>query len=150
MCLLSAASALPAYARPPLDLVDEVDLDRYQGVWYEIALLPNRFQARCVASTAAEYTRLDDGRVRVVNRCRTADGEFDQAEGVARPADPDRPAALEVRFAPKWLSFLPFVWGKYQIMALDEDYQWAMVGAPSRKYLWILAREPSRVGKSGV
>lgn len=141
--LLTAALAVPGHAKPALDLVDEFDLDRYQGLWYEIALLPNRFQSRCVANTAAEYTRMANGYIRVVNRCRTADGEYDRAEGVARPADPDRPAALKVRFVPKWLSFLPFVWGKYQVMSLDEDYRWAMVGTPSRKYLWILAREPS-------
>jgi apolipoprotein D and lipocalin family protein len=143
LLLLAAAWAVPGQAKPPLDLVDEVDLQRYQGLWYQIALLPNRFQARCAADTTAEYTPLENGHIRVVNRCRTAGGEFDRAEGIARPADPDRPAALEVRFAPRWLSFLPFVWGKYQIMSLDEDYEWAMVGAPSRKYLWILAREPT-------
>jgi apolipoprotein D and lipocalin family protein len=49
---------------------------------------------------------------------------------------------LEVRFAPAWLGWLPFVWGDYQVMALDDEYRWAMVGAPSREFLWILAREP--------
>jgi apolipoprotein D and lipocalin family protein len=126
----------------PLELVDDVDLERYQGRWYEIALLPNRFQDQCVADTSAEYTLTGNGRIRVVNRCRTADGDFNRVVGEARSAD-ERPASFEVRFAPKWLSWLPFVWGDYQIMALDDDYRWAMVGAPSRKYLWILSREPS-------
>jgi apolipoprotein D and lipocalin family protein len=126
----------------PLELVDGVDLERYQGRWYEVALLPNRFQDDCVADTSATYTLTDDGRIRVANRCRTADGDFDRVTGIARSAD-ERPASFEVRFAPKWLSWLPFVWGDYQILALDDDYRWAMVGAPSRKYLWILSREPS-------
>jgi len=129
-------------ADEPLDLVDDVDLKRYQGLWYEIALLPNRFQNQCVADTTAEYRLRDDGRVDVVNRCRVADGDFTGVEGIAKRPDPDQPARLKVRFAPGWLSWLPFVWGDYQVIALDNDYQWAMIGAPSRKYLWILAREP--------
>jgi apolipoprotein D and lipocalin family protein len=142
LALFLACPDLVAADDGPLDLVDRVDLERYQGRWYEIALLPNRFQDQCVADTSAQYTLKDDGRIRVVNRCRTEDGDVDSVTGEARSAD-ERPAAFEVRFAPRWLSWLPFVWGDYQIMALDDDYRWAMVGAPSRKYLWILSREPS-------
>lgn len=126
----------------PLDLAESVDLERYQGLWYEIARLPNRFQEQCRGDVTAEYELRDDGRVDVVNRCRTGDGDLDSAEGVARRPDPGRPAALEVRFAPAWLSWLPAVWGEYQVMALDDEYRWSLVGSPSRKYLWILAREP--------
>ncbi|MGK7297003.1 MAG: lipocalin family protein [Candidatus Wenzhouxiangella sp. M2_3B_020] len=144
LCAL-AWTLLPmtAAADRPLELVDDVDLVRYQGLWYEIALLPNEFQEQCVGETTAEYTLLENGRIRVVNRCRTAGGEFDQVVGRARRPDPDQPAKLEVRFAPGWLGWLPFVWGDYQVMALDDDYRWAMVGAPSREFLWILAREPN-------
>lgn len=127
----------------PLDLVESVDLQRYQGLWYEIARLPNEFQDQCAANVTAEYTLMDNGRVRVVNCCLLADGEVDGAEGVARRPDPNREAALKVRFAPRWLSWLPLVWGDYQIMALSEDYSSVLIGAPSREYLWILAREPS-------
>lgn len=127
----------------PLDLVESVDLQRYQGLWYEIARLPNRFQDQCAANVTAEYTLLDDGRIEVVNRCRLENGQTDEAEGIARRPDSGREAALEVRFAPRWLSWLPFVWGDYQIMALDDGYESVLIGAPSRDYLWILAREPS-------
>ena len=130
-------------ADKPLDLVDSVHLERYQGLWYEIARLPNEFQDQCARNVTAEYTLLDNGRVRVVNRCRLPGGEIDEAEGVARRPDPEREAALKVRFAPRWLSWLPIVWGNYQIMALSEDYQSVLIGAPSREYLWILARDPS-------
>ena len=126
----------------PLDLVESVDLQRYQGQWYEIARLPNRFQDQCASNVTAEYRILENGRIRVVNRCKLPSGEMDEAEGVARRPDPDRPAALKVRFAPRWLGWLPFVWGDYQIMALSDDYHSVMIGAPSREYLWILAREP--------
>lgn len=126
-----------------LELVDTLDLERYQGRWYEIALLPNRFQDQCVGETSAEYSLMENGRVRVINRCRNADGEFEQAVGEARRPDPEHPARLEVRFAPKWLAWLPLVWGDYQVMALDPDYRTALVGEPSREFLWVLAREPS-------
>lgn len=126
----------------PLELVESVDLRRYQGRWYEIARLPNSFQDHCLGEVTADYTLRREGRVDVVNRCRIEAGTVDSAEGVARRPDPDRPGALEVRFAPSWLSWLPAVWGDYQIVALDDDYRWVMVGSPSREYLWILAREP--------
>ncbi len=126
----------------PLELVASVDLQRYQGLWYEIARLPNRFQDQCASNVTAEYTLQDNGRIKVVNRCKLPNGEMDEAEGVARRPDPDRAAALKVRFAPRWLSWLPFVWGDYQIMALAEDYGSVLIGAPSREYLWILARAP--------
>lgn len=127
----------------PLDLVASVDLERYQGLWYEIARLPNRFQDRCASDVTAEYALLDNGRIQVVNRCRMQNGKISEAEGVARRPDPAEEAALKVRFAPRWLSWVPFVWGDYQIMALSENYDSALIGAPSRKYLWILARDPS-------
>ncbi|MFW5815738.1 MAG: lipocalin family protein [Wenzhouxiangella sp.] len=132
-----------SFANPPLELVDSLDLERYQGRWYEIALLPNRFQRRCVSDTSARYRLREDGRVEVTNRCRQEDGSWRVAQGVARKADPDGPnAALEVRFAPRWLAWLPFVWGDYRVIALGEDYEYAMVGSRNRKYLWILARQP--------
>lgn len=126
-----------------LDLVDQVDLERYQGRWYEIARLPNRFQRQCESDVSADYRLRDDGRIDVTNRCRREDGSYAEANGVARRADPDGPeAALEVRFAPRWLSFLPFVWGDYRIIALDTDYEYALVGSENRRYLWVLARTP--------
>lgn len=130
-------------AAAPLPTQDWVDLGRYAGRWYEIARLPNRFQERCVADVAATYTLRPDGRVTVVNECRQKDGQIARAEGVARRADAKGPASrLKVRFAPAWLSFLGAVWGDYWIIELDRDYRYAVVGAPSRKYLWILSRRP--------
>ena len=136
--------AEPVWSRPPLALVDSVDLDRYQGRWYEIALLPNAFQRRCVAGTRAHYALLTDGQVQVSNRCRQRDGRWRGVEGVARVADPAGAGSvvLKVRFAPRWLSFLPFVWGDYRILMLGPDYEYALVGTENRRYLWILARSP--------
>lgn len=134
------AFAMPAHADSVLEPVPDLDLDRYAGVWHEIARLPNRFEDQCVADITATYTPIGDGRIRVVNACREDDGRINAVEGEARQAG-TLPSQLEVRFAPKWLSFLPFVWADYWVIALDEGYQWALVGEPDRKYLWILARE---------
>ena len=124
-----------------LEAVTYVDLARYIGTWYEIARLPNGFQKKCVSDVTANYTIQDDGQIKVVNRCRCEDGTFTEAEGRARKASSDGPnSKLEVRFAPAFLSFLPFVWGKYWIIDLAEDYSYAIIGEPSREYLWILGR----------
>jgi apolipoprotein D and lipocalin family protein len=126
----------------PVRTVERVDLDRYLGVWHEIAKFPNRFQRRCAANVTATYARRDDGRLDVVNRCRAADGSRVEAAGVARVVDERTFAKLKVRFAPAYLSFLPMVWGDYWIVGLADDYSWAVVGSPDRQYLWILSRTP--------
>jgi apolipoprotein D and lipocalin family protein len=126
-----------------LRVVESVDLSRYAGLWYEVARLPNRFEEKCAGDVTAEYTLEKPDRVKVVNRCRKRDGRVTGAEGVARLADKRGPnSCLEVRFAPSFLSFLPFVWGDYQIIELAPDYTHALVGSPDRKYLWILSRTP--------
>jgi apolipoprotein D and lipocalin family protein len=124
-----------------LTVVPSVELSRYIGTWYEIARLPNRFQDKCAGDVTATYSILEDGDIRVVNRCRQQNGENTEAEGRARRAASDGPnTKLKVRFAPAFLSFLPFVWGDYWIIDLAADYSYAVVGEPDRKYLWILAR----------
>lgn len=131
-------------AKAPLSVVPEVDLPRYMGTWYEVVRLPFRFQNHCVSDVIATYTLRDDGRIEVVNRCRTKDGSISEAKGIARRASADGPnTKLKVRFAPSWLSALPFVWGDYWIIVLAPDYRYAAVGEPGRQYLWILSRTPS-------
>lgn len=127
----------------PLRVVSNLDLSRYSGQWYEIARLPNRFENKCVADVTANYSVLNEKRLRVVNRCRTKNGRISEAKGVARLADKNGGnSRLKVRFAPSFLSFLPFVWGDYQVIELAPDYSYALVGEPGRKYLWILSRTP--------
>ena len=126
----------------PLDVVPQVDFERYTGKWYEIARLPFRYQENCARDVTATYTLRPDGRITVVNRCVRKDGTVSEAEGVARGVDGKPPSVLEVRFAPGWLSFLPMVWGDYQIIQLGPDYEYSVVGTPNRKNLWILARTP--------
>ena len=138
-CTMEARSLLGETLDPP-ETVAQVDLQRYAGRWYEIAKLPNAFQSGCVANTTAEYALREDGRIDVVNRCLTDDGEIDQAEGVARVVDPDSNAKLQVSFVQ--LFDAPVFWGDYWIIGLDEDYRYAIIGTPSRRYGWILSRTP--------
>ncbi len=139
MALLMGGSA---YAQQELTTVQSVDLQRYKGQWFEVARYPNRFQKKCVGNTTATYNLKDKGRIEVINECLKKNGKMDRAKGKAKIVDTQTNARLKVRFAPAWLSFLPFVWGDYWIIDLAEDYSYAVVGDPSRKYLWILAREP--------
>jgi apolipoprotein D and lipocalin family protein len=126
--------------RPTPQVVPSVDLARYAGTWYEIARLPNRFQRKCAANTTATYTLRPDGKITVVNQCRKADGRMNSAKGTARVADPKGPnSKLKVTF------FWPFS-GNYWIIDLDPEYRWAVVGEPSRNYLWILSRQPHMDG----
>jgi len=138
----SAAVAGAAGQARPVQTVDRVDLSRYVGEWFEIARFPNRFQRQCLGDVRAVYAIRQDGRLDVVNRCRTDEG-VTEARGVARVVDLRTAAKLKVRFAPALLSFLPAVWGDYWVVGLAADYSWATVGSPDRKYLWILGRTSS-------
>ena len=140
--LLTLGAIQPGLAQPSSTVrtVDAVDLDRYAGAWFEIARFPNRFQKRCVSDVRVRYTRRPDGRIDVLNSCQTDEGLIDAA-GIAEVVDRTTRAKLKVRFAPAVLSFLPFVWGDYWIIGLDDEYKWAVVGSPDRKYLWVLARQ---------
>ena len=119
--------------------VNYVDLNRYIGVWYEIAKIPNRFQKQCASNTTATYSLNDDGSIKVINRCLQDDGSEDEAIGKARVVDTTTNAKLEVSF----VSIFGFhlFWGDYWIIGLDEDYRYAVIGSPSRKYGWILSRQ---------
>jgi apolipoprotein D and lipocalin family protein len=116
-------------------VVSDVDLKRYQGTWYEIARLPNYFE-RKLKCASATYTLRDDGKITVLNKGNYISDpqKTSSITGVAWIPDKEVPAKLKVRF------FWPFS-GNYWIMELDKDYQYVLVGDPSLKYLWILARK---------
>ena len=121
---------------PPIEVVTFVDLNRYVGTWYEISRFPNRFQKGCVGTTAT-YTIRKDGKIDVLNQCRKGmlDGEISSVKGTAWVVDNKTNAKLKVSF------FWPFS-GHYWIIELGENYDYAVVGHPDRKYLWILSRSP--------
>jgi len=133
---VQSSEALPA----PLESIASLDVPRYMGTWYEVAKYPNWFQKRCIANTSATYATQPNGMVQVLNRCQKEDGSMSEALGAAKQIGDATSPKLEVRFAPAWLSFLPFVWGNYWVIDLDPQYQLAAVSEPSRKYLWILSR----------
>jgi len=119
---------------PTLPTVDHVVLERYVGVWYEIARLPNRFQTQCARNIKAEY-QLVEGGMQVRNSCVQANGKTRSATGFAKVEPGSGNARLRVSF------FRPF-YGPYWVLALDREYAWSLVGSPDRKQLWILSRTP--------
>ena len=139
LLILVASVNLIAQQNPPTT-VKYVDLKKYSGLWYEIAKIPNSFQDQCVKSTTAKYILKDDGEFAVLNSCIDEDGKIDEADGVARIVDNKTNAKLEVSFV-SFFGWRPF-WGDYWIIGLDENYQWAIVGTPNRKYGWVLSRTP--------
>ncbi|MEO8230998.1 MAG: lipocalin family protein [Ignavibacteriota bacterium] len=133
--------AVNIYAQQnPPSTVKYVDLKKYVGLWYEIAKIPNSFQDQCIKSTTAKYILKEDGEIAVINFCIDKDGKVDDADGVARIVDKKTNAKLEVSFV-SFLGWRPF-WGDYWIIGLDENYQWAVIGTPNRKYGWVLSRTP--------
>jgi apolipoprotein D and lipocalin family protein len=140
LCLASATASGQTVA--PLKPIDSLEVPRYLGRWYEIAKFPNWFQKKCASDTAADYALLPDGSLSVLNQCRQANGTWDKAQGQAKQTGDLQSARLQVRFAPAWLSFLPWVWGDYWVVDLDDTYELAAVSEPKREYLWILSRTP--------
>lgn len=124
-----------AYSQKLPSVVPSVDLNRYAGVWYEIARLPNFFE-RKIKCASATYTLRDDGKITVLNKGNyiSDPGTTTSSKGIAWIPDKNSPSKLKVQF------FWPFS-GNYWIMELDKDYKYVLVGEPSFKYLWILARE---------
>jgi apolipoprotein D and lipocalin family protein len=114
-----------------LEVVPHVELEKYLGKWYEIAHLPARFQEGCT-DTSATYTLSEDGSISVLNECMK-NGKMKRAKGKAKVVDKNSGAKLKVTF------FWPF-YGDYWIIDVGKDYDYAVVGTPNRKYLWILSR----------
>ena len=125
-----------------LTAIDSLDVQRYLGTWHEIARYPNWFQRKCVGQVTADYALDSDGSLKVLNRCRQANDEFDEAKGTALQQGGTTSARLKVSFAPAWLSFIPFLWGDYWVIDIDADYQLAVVSEPGRDYLWVLSKTP--------
>ncbi|CAK7338259.1 unnamed protein product [Dovyalis caffra] len=127
-------------SKKAMEVVKGIDLKRYMGRWYEIASFPSMFQPKNGVNTRATYALKEDGTVHVLNET-WSDGKRVFIEGTAYKADPNSDEAkLKVKFyVPPFLPIIPIV-GDYWVLYLDEDYQYALVGQPSRKYLWILCR----------
>ena len=118
-----------------LQVVKKLDLEKYSGTWYEIVRFQSSFESslKCVTAT---YTIKENGKIEVWNKGHkiSDSSKISEIKGTAWIPDENETAKLKVRF------FWPFS-GDYWIIALDDTYQYAMVGHPNRKYLWILSRE---------
>tara|TARA_B100000609_G_scaffold11582_1_gene8823 strand:- start:19502 stop:20092 length:591 start_codon:yes stop_codon:yes gene_type:complete len=141
--LLGACLFMGASSFAELKTVDSVDLQRYQGVWHQLATIPASFQKECVRNTQAEYKLLEDGLIQVLNSCETSDGQRKVAEGRAR-INPEFQTSgkLEVTF----VKLVKWIWsfaGDYWVTYLDPNYEVVLVGAPDFKYGWILSRSES-------
>jgi apolipoprotein D and lipocalin family protein len=138
--LLIAGCARSASVDGP-ETAGQVDLQRYQGTWYELARLPMFFQRNCVRSEA-NYALQDDGSVAVTNRCETKKGEWNQVKGDAVLQQLGKTDKLWVRFDNWFSNFFPALTkGHYWILYLDDNYSVALVGSPDRDYLWLLSRK---------
>jgi len=138
LCAMLAAVAVyvrSAGTEAGLQTVTQLEISRYLGRWYEIARYPNRFEKQCDRDVIATYGLREDGRISVLNTCVKADGSHSEAKGWAKISDPSTNAKLKVTF------FWPF-FGNYWVLELGQNYEYALIGEPGRKYLWILSRTP--------
>jgi len=117
-------------------VVKDLDIDKYLGTWYEIARFDHSFERNLVGVTA-NYSLRSDGKIKVINRGfkNTLDGKVSEAIGKAKIPNPKQPSKLKV-------SFFWFFYADYFVLELDNNYQWAIIGSSSDKYLWIIARTP--------
>ena len=121
--------------------VQELDLERYLGQWFEIARLPLKWEDADAMNITANYSLKENGKIRVDNRSFDHEGEPDQAIAEATPVEGE-PGQLTVNFLPKYIRWIPFTSGDYWVLKIDADYQVALVGTPDHENLWVLARDP--------
>lgn len=129
-------------ATKEMEVVRNLELGRYMGRWYEIGSIPSRNQPKDGVNTRVNYCLRDDGTIHVLNETWSG-GKRGYIEGTAYKVDPNSDEAkLKVKFyLPPFLPIIPIL-GDYWVLHIDEDYQYALIGQPSRNYLWILCRKP--------
>ncbi len=125
-----------------LPVVSHVELDKYLGLWYEVARKPIYFQQQCIQNVTARYTLNENGNVVVDNRCEDDEAKEKRSVGEAFVINQPYNSKLRVSFIPEAIRWLPVGRGDYWILKIDKTYQMALVGEPHRKYLWVLSRDP--------
>src|SRR5262245_60295653 len=139
-CLgMTASQKAPDLA--PLFVVPVLDFERYSGTWYEIARFPTEDEKSCASDVTATYAPRPDGQFDIFNRCREKGGKIRLVEGIGRRVFGHPPSSFEVRQNPNFFNLLPG-WTPYQVMELGPNYEYAVVGEPERRHLWILSRKP--------
>jgi apolipoprotein D and lipocalin family protein len=124
------------YPEKPLEVETDVSLARFEGRWYEIAKLPRHSEKDCTHTTATYVQRSRD-ELELRTRCNLGGSDGPVKSSEARLIVPDRsePAKLALDFG--------FYQGEHWIVELGDDYEYAVVGHPTRQYLWVLSREPT-------
>lgn len=144
LLLLLLPSVLPARdlgvaGHLPLPVLD---LQRFAGPWHLAAWLPVDFQRKCVREARVEYRAGAGEGFDAHQSCLDEDGRRIGEDAEVVPV-PGAPGSLQVRaVAPRWRAWVPFGWTRRWVLAVDPEYQWALVGAPDRDRLWILSRQP--------
>jgi apolipoprotein D and lipocalin family protein len=134
--LLAACSAIACQSDPPLEVAPKVELSQLQGKWYEIARLPRSTEVDCHGTTAF-YTQAADGSLGLVNQCNVGSATGTLQTISMRATVPDN--AVPAKLA---LSVGGYT-GDYWILEVGSNYEYTVVGHPSRLYLWILSRTPT-------
>lgn len=141
LTLITSACATTHYEDPSTSEV--IDIERYMGLWYEIARFENSFQKKC-GETTAQYSLREDGKVNVLNTCKlkSKPSKLKQAKAIAYVKNKRTNAVLGVSFVP---FFNRFGWfsGDYRILDIGPNYEWVIVGDLKREYFWVLSRTPT-------
>ncbi|MFP4238889.1 lipocalin family protein [Rhodosalinus sp.] len=150
---MSRTLAVLAFALSPVapaaEPVGSIDMEQYEGLWYEIGSTPAPFEQNCEGGATAHYSLRDDGSVAVLNRCDLPADETSRIEGVARPEN-DAGSALTVTFrgqpSREETNYIIHATGPVE----DGRYRWAVVSGSGGKPAWILARDPALSGDAMV
>ncbi len=142
-CLALVVGCQSSLPSDPPEVVDRVDLDRYSGLWYEVARLPVSFQ-RAEETATAHYTVNAEGTIDLVNTAIAPDGSSRSVTGTAVPVSGSNNTKLKVTIDNFFAQLFgrPPDFGNYWVLKLEDDYSLALVGSPNRKTLWLLARSP--------
>ena len=123
-----------------IDTVDQLEIEKYLGKWYAVAGITKFFNESCAWGNMAQYSLREDGRIDVLNSCYTQNGEKREVRAVAWRPDESEPGKLKVSFLPLF-NYRLFA-ADYWVIELGDDYEYAVVGHPTRNFGWILNREP--------
>ncbi|SPL71792.1 lipocalin family protein [Acinetobacter stercoris] len=126
-----------------LAIPEQVEIDKYLGVWYEIARKPAAIQKNCAKNAMAIYTFNENGNIVINNRCLDQTGKLQNVYGEAFITNPPINSKFKVSFLPEYVRWIPVIRGDYWILKLDPEYQMALIGDPDRKNLWLIARTPN-------
>lgn len=141
--LLLCMTSLSVQAQAPVfSAVEKVELDRYLGVWYEIARKPTSLEKKCVRDVTASYTLNEYANMLIEHRCLDANHQQLKLLGEGYAVNEPWYSKFKISFLPESIRWLPLAQRDYWILKLDPDYQMVLIGAPDRQHLWVLARQP--------